>query len=288
MNDLSRRTYFRRRAGLCAWLVPAAAAAAPGFMRAATENPIGHVIIIMQENRSFDSYFGTFPGANGIPSGTCVPIDPANTSLGCVAPFHDRHDANAAGPHGWQAALADLDDGITTAKMDGFVQQQTVGAVGCASRHLPPEIEAQCAPIRDGVQRHDTMGYHNAQEIPNYWDYARHFVLQDNLFEGSRSWSLPAHLELTSEWVAKCGKKDKLSTCVSTMSPAQPLASKAIYPWVNLFQLMDLNKVSWKYRPSMVPYSASGTPHPALPGLGSRDPPISLRTTRTWTSSCWT
>jgi phospholipase C len=227
--------------------------AAPGEPPSRAATPIQHVIIIMQENRSFDSYFGTFPGANGIPQGTCVPLNPANPGLGCVAPFHDRHDANAAGPHGWKSALADLDDGITTAKMDGFVYQQTVGAVGCAVAHLPPEIEAQCAPIRDGVQRHDTMGYHNAQEIPNYWQYARHFVLQDNLFEGSRSWSLPAHLELTSEWSAKCNKEDKLSTCVSTMSPAQPQASKAIYPWVNLFQLMDLNQVSWKY------YLANGT-----------------------------
>src|SRR6185437_12215113 len=38
--------------------------------------PIRHVIIIMQENRSFDSYFGTFPGAEGIPADACVPGDP--------------------------------------------------------------------------------------------------------------------------------------------------------------------------------------------------------------------
>src|SRR5262245_51791210 len=34
---------------------------------------IRHVVVIMQENRSFDSYFGTFPGADGIPRGVCVP-----------------------------------------------------------------------------------------------------------------------------------------------------------------------------------------------------------------------
>ncbi len=42
---------------------------------------IKHVVMIMQENRSFDSYFGTYPGANGIPAGVCVP-DPLNG--GCV------------------------------------------------------------------------------------------------------------------------------------------------------------------------------------------------------------
>src|SRR5215472_13522796 len=47
---------------------------------------IRHVIIIMQENRTFDNYFGTFPGADGIPPGTCLPRMPGSSE--CVAPFH--------------------------------------------------------------------------------------------------------------------------------------------------------------------------------------------------------
>src|SRR5947209_1095081 len=62
---------------------------------------IEHVVIIMQENRSFDSYFGTYPGADGIPRKNgmptvCVP-DP--TTRHCVQPFHDRADLNYGGPH---------------------------------------------------------------------------------------------------------------------------------------------------------------------------------------------
>jgi phospholipase C len=47
---------------------------------------IEHVVTIIQENRSFDHYFGTYPGADGIPPGVCVP-DPRG---GCVRPFHSR------------------------------------------------------------------------------------------------------------------------------------------------------------------------------------------------------
>ena len=52
---------------------------------------IRHVIVIMQENRSFDSYFGTYPGADGIPMSdgqpaVCVPDPQLGT---CVKPFHD-------------------------------------------------------------------------------------------------------------------------------------------------------------------------------------------------------
>ena len=52
----------------------------------------------------------------------------------------------------------------------------------------------------------DVMGYHDWHEIPNYWDYARNFVLQDHMFEADNSWSLPAHLSLVSGWSARCSK----------------------------------------------------------------------------------
>jgi Phosphoesterase family len=81
---------------------------------------IRHVVVIMQENRSFDSYFGTYPGADGIPPGVCVP-DPAHG--GCQQPFHDPNDLNAGGPHGQANATADVDAG----RMDGFVAQAERG-----------------------------------------------------------------------------------------------------------------------------------------------------------------
>ncbi|HEX9414945.1 MAG TPA: alkaline phosphatase family protein, partial [Ktedonobacterales bacterium] len=63
---------------------------------------IQHVIVIMQENRSFDSYFGTYPGADGIPMQNGVPTvcvpDPAAGQ--CVKPYHDPNDLNRGGPHG--------------------------------------------------------------------------------------------------------------------------------------------------------------------------------------------
>src|SRR5712691_4489282 len=63
---------------------------------------IQHVIVIMQENRSFDSYFGTYPGADGIPMrdgkpAVCVP----NPRGGCTRPYHDTHDVNGGGPHSY-------------------------------------------------------------------------------------------------------------------------------------------------------------------------------------------
>src|SRR5947209_3654926 len=88
----------------------ATTAAVPGIGK------IKHVIVVMQENRSFDTYFGTYPGADGIPMQNgeptvCLP----NPAGGCNKPFHDTNDVNGGGPHGQDNAAADVDDG----KMDG-------------------------------------------------------------------------------------------------------------------------------------------------------------------------
>ena len=154
---------------------------------------IKHIVVIMQENRSFDSYFGTFPGADGIPvqNGVitiCVP-DPQTGQ--CIKPYHDPNDLNGGGPHGANNAVADIDGG----KMDGFLAQAEKGLRGCLNPNNP---------ICTNSRTPDVMGYHDSREIPNYWTYAEQFVLQDRMFEPNASWSLPEHLFMVSEWSAKC------------------------------------------------------------------------------------
>ena len=107
----------------------------------------------MQENRSFDSYFGTFPGADGIPPGVCVP-DPMTG--GCVAPFHDPSDVNYGGPHGAPASTADIDGG----NMDGFVGagRAGVGLRRAQRSRLQPLHPAGDAPgTAERVRRRDGL-----------------------------------------------------------------------------------------------------------------------------------
>ena len=83
--------------------------------------------------------------------------------------------------------------------MDGFVRQARRGlATGCLAS-TPTRRSARSARAHP-----DVMGYHDAREIPNYWAYARNFVLQDHMFQPDTSWSLPAHLFMVSEWSARC------------------------------------------------------------------------------------
>ena len=211
----------------------------------AQTSPIKHVIIIMQENRSFDHYFGSFPGADGPPAGTCVPLDPRQPSLGCVVPFHTPLDVNAGGPHSEIDAQNDLSDGVATIKQDGYLLSQSKARKGTKKCLKNPNNPA-CAGDLLGILQHDAVSYHTDAEIPNYWAYAKAFVLQDHMFESERNWSLPSHLGLVSEWVAACKNDHDALTCATSAKPEKP-SRTTTYPWANLFDLLDANKVDWRY-----------------------------------------
>ena len=209
---------------------------------------IKHVVIIMQENRSFDSYFGTFPGADGIPAGTCVP-DPM--SGGCVAPYHDSSDLNYGGPHGMAAATGDIDGG----RMDGFVSQAEKGS-NCTTDD--PSCSPCSVQASSGAQSKciDVMGYHDAREIPNYWTYAQDFVLQDHMFEPNASWSLPQHLYMISEWSASCADPLNPFSCKSALQSPTPDYGSSLngpndgqlhYAWTDMTYLLHKSGISWGY-----------------------------------------
>jgi phospholipase C len=213
---------------------------------------IQHVIVIMQENRSFDSYFGTFPGADGIPMRDGVPTVcvPDRQQRTCVKPYHDTNDENSGGPHNARAADLDVDGG----RMDGFI----VAMRGAPKTGGCPTDIPSCV-----VRGHErtVMGYHTDAELPNYWAYARNFVLQDRMFEPVSSWSLPAHLYMVSGWSASCSRIDDPSSCKPNrrefddldlprdlFDTANPqVKGRPNYPWTDLTYLLHARNVSWAY-----------------------------------------
>jgi len=127
---------------------PAAAEALPGA------SGVTHVLIMMQENHSFDNYFGTFPGADGLPPGLVVEG---------FAPFHLPSAITRNLPHSATAAQSAMNNG----RMDRFVA-------------------VEGSP--------DTLGYYDWRDIPNYWAYAKRFALSDHFFSSFAGPTLPNHL----------------------------------------------------------------------------------------------
>jgi phospholipase C len=201
---------------------------------------IRHIVVIMQENRSFDSYFGTYPGADGIPFGICLP-DPVHHR--CVAPFHDRQDLNFGGPHHIGAFDNDVDGG----RMDGFIQEAEAGQACSTTNPFCGACNSS-----SNFDCTDSVGYHDGADIPNYWAYAKNFVLQDEMFEPNISWSLPAHLFLVSEWSALCSVPGVAMSCRNAVqAPANPPdfqpGSHPDYAWTDLTWLLYRHHVSWAY-----------------------------------------
>lgn len=132
------------------------------------DTPIKHVIVIVQENRSFDNIFAGFPGANaptfGLEhDGTMVPLRP----LGFVAP------ADAWGYYSFQQGQADFDDG----KMNGFDLAQNVNN----------------APVGSYV-----YSYVPRNLVQPYWTMAHQYVLADRMFPDMWGPSYTGHLTLVA------------------------------------------------------------------------------------------
>ncbi|MGH2862812.1 MAG: alkaline phosphatase family protein [Solirubrobacteraceae bacterium] len=210
---------------------------------------IKHVIIIEQENRSFDSYFGTYPGADGIARKDGVPtVCVPKLHGGCARPYHDRSDINGGGPHSEHAAAMDADGG----KMDGFAVQAAKGRGSCGFGVDDPECSHSRSP--------DVLGYHTAAEIPNYWTYAKDFVLDDHMFEPVRSWSLPDHLYLVSGWSARCSSPAPASCRNDIGGPYSPQKMRRYVDqalargtadisdaWTDITWLLYNRRVPWAY-----------------------------------------
>jgi phospholipase C len=218
---------------------------------------IKHVIVIMQENRSYDNYFGTYPGADGIPMANGKPVACLYPPKGpCVSPFEDHEDVNGDGPHNAPAAYFDVNGG----KMDGFYFQ----AVRAKETHDPKDCTDDNDPNCGRGDPKGVMGYHTKSDLPNYWAYAENYVLHDHMFAAVSSWSLPAHLSMVSGWSAKCPTHDPMSCKDALQAPAypntagelgkdfKPKSDDPIYAWTDLTYLLHKNDVSWGY------YVASG------------------------------
>jgi phospholipase C len=233
--------------------------------------PIKHVIYVIQENHSFDNYFGTYPGAIGFAPGAAVPVDPNVTGSGLVQPFHlnvtqpisivgdelppgisdpDQLNGTMAAAvsagvspfqflnesiagdlsHAWTVAHTDYDNG----KMDGFVA---------------------------GERSTLTMGYYDRSDIPNYWAYADHYVLDDNFFSSLLGPSFPNHLYIASgsngptnysaNWILNKGVIDNPGSLFNWAG--------FDLTWSTLAQQLSQSNISWTWY--------DGDTHPLNPSI---------------------
>jgi phospholipase C len=168
--------------GAFALVVPASAS---GVSERSTDprTPIKHFIVLMQENHSFDNYFGTYPGADGLPKGTCVPVDPGRPGRSCIRPFHIGD--NNVQPADLDHSLATYKSQYDHGRLDGFVYALNLRN-------------------QDGRL---ALGHYDARDLPYHWNVADRYVLFDRFFSSAGAGSFMNHMY----WVTgRGGERDRI------------------------------------------------------------------------------
>jgi phospholipase C len=193
MRKSVRNAFVLAAAGTVAIGGAAAAVAAPSTqpVRQTTATPIRHVVVIFQENVSFDHYFGTYPNAANT-DGQPFHAKPGTPSVNGLTQALLTSNPNTAQPqrlgpaqavtcdqnHGYTAEQKALDGGL----MDAFVQNTDVES--CS----PPLYTAP------GL----VMDYYDGNTVTGLWNYAQRFAMSDNSFDTEFGPSTPGALNLVS------------------------------------------------------------------------------------------
>ena len=163
--------------------LPAAPQIDPALL-ALVRSKIKHVFVIYQENRSYDSYFGSFPGSENL--GTTFAqtqgfrqYDPLGNQW--VTPFRITTPDTADADHSRPSLITKSDDG----RMDLFVGTEEFGRL---ARGYSRE-DAQ----RLGLL---TMAFEDCDTIPYLWMYAHNFTLFDHFFQAMYAPSTPGNIDL--------------------------------------------------------------------------------------------
>jgi phospholipase C len=207
---MRRRAFFVAAAGaFVATLGATPALAVPSQARStSTKTPIKHFITLMQENHTYDNYFGRYPRGDGIPAGTCIPVHPEKPKGPCVEPFHigEKGVVPRDLDHSGETYLRQLNGG----RMNGFV-------------------DALNRRNQDGRL---AMAYYDARDLPYHWNLADEYVLFDRFFSSAGGGSFLNHMY----WVSgsPAGGDDRIP-------------ENGVHDVLTIFDRLEEAGISWKF-----------------------------------------
>ena len=235
-----------------------------------TGTKLEHIIFVIQENHSFDNYFGVYPGANGLASAPpcCnASLSPSPNGTDMVSPYH--LDLN-------QPVMI-VGDELPPGQMFPNASDTMTPAAGDDDDSLPFNIpnetnvdlnHAWQAAFTDwnygkmngflvGEGNNETMGYFDRSDIPYYYDYADNFVLDDEFFSSMMGPSFPNHLYIASgssgngtlanphdyPWIVNGSVIGNPPTSGSDLKISVDLS----LTWTALAQELTQHSISWKW-----------------------------------------
>jgi phospholipase C len=207
-----------------------------------TTTPIKHLVVIFDENNSFDHYFGTYPVAanpGGEPAFYATPDTPKvnglsdtlkNANPNPIAPF--RLDRSQATTCDNDNHYKDEQEAYNAGLLDEFAITSATGA-GC-----PPGLD---------------MGYYDGNTVTALWNYAQHFSMSDNFFDAEFGTTVMGHINLISGQthqtsVANVSGKIANGSIIANVDPVGDDCSSGTeveMTGLNVGDLLNSKGVSW-------------------------------------------
>lgn len=162
---------------------------------AQTTTPIKHVVVIFQENVSFDHYFGTYPYAlniKGEPQFTAKPNTPTVNNLltpkdyNGTQPGIEKTNLTTANPNGVNPARLDPSQAMTADMDHGYTAEQAASDGGKMDKFVEGT----------GHGNNIVMDYYDGNTVTAMWNYAQNFAMSDNSFGTTYGPSTPGVLNL--------------------------------------------------------------------------------------------
>ncbi len=181
----------------------AAAAASPA-------TPIKHVVVIFQENVSFDHYFGTYPKAantsgepfdalHKTPSVANLADTPGAGGIGTLLTNNPNKDANNAQVNPRRLDPAKVADVLTCDQDHNYTDEQKAFDAGAMDKFVTTVGTAKGnSPTGKPCVASDVMNYYDGNTVTGLWNYAQHFAMSDNSFGTTFGPSSPGAINLAS------------------------------------------------------------------------------------------
>jgi phospholipase C len=206
---------------------------------------IKHVFVIYQENRSFDSYFGTFPGADNLATAQARAHGFRQwDAIGktWIKPFPLRAADTSDADHSREALLAKVDHG----KMDDYVGYEETNLVGV--KLASPQFARQVGIL--------TMAHEDCHTVPFLWMYAHHFTLYDHIFQAMYGPSTPGNIDLiaaqTGQTQAARHPSEAFKSSFATGEPVVNDYNPAFGPYAFPYQAKEPHQLDQTYATLML------------------------------------
>jgi phospholipase C len=160
-----------------------------------TSTPVNHLVIIFQENVSFDHYFGTYPHVTNGANGSKFVGDPHTPSINGLSAALLGDNPNSANPFrldSSQQRSCDINHSYTGEQKEyngGLMNKFVQFSFPLFSYN--PKDSGKCNP-------NQVMGYYDGNTVTALWSYTQHFAMSDNFYESTFGPSVPGHLNLIS------------------------------------------------------------------------------------------